>query len=197
MKISCSFRYSFPPLARYLFREWFLVCQPKRELACQLLVDIDQGLVPAPAYPPRPVHTFSWVCGCDPIVDRRGNQANRVCRFRLLADNNQGIGIAPLPWGTEMLDLVKSCFIQVQVFPQGRRVARLAANDLGRRVLYDPGAVGPRLRLGTNKVLRRLADSPYAGVPLARRAEQLHDLGREDRGIKQEPAFIKYRDAGL
>src|SRR5262245_32915023 len=191
MKISCSFRNSFHYLACNLLGQRLFVCKAEWKLAGELLIGLNQRFVPAPADPPCPVHPLSRICGGDPVIDRRWNQANRVGSLGLLADDNQRIGIASLPRGAEMLDLVESRFIQVEVLPQGRRITRLPANDLGCRVLYDPGAMGSRLRLRANKILRRLADSPHARIPLARRAEQLHDLWRKHGRVEQEPAFIE------
>jgi hypothetical protein len=41
-----------------------------------------------------------------------------------------------------------------------------------------------RLFLGSDKVLKCLADGPDAGIALASRAEKLNDLRRKDRRIQ-------------
>ena len=47
----------------------------------------------------------------------------------------------------------------------------LLADDLGCRVFDNARAMDARLFLRSNKILKRLADPPYTGVPLPGRPE--------------------------
>ena len=97
----------------------------------------------------------------------------------------------------EGLDLIERGFVQVNVLPERRHIARLFADDLRGCVLDDAGAmlVGPVGR--ADEVFRRLADAPNAGVALTRSAEELHHNAGQDRRFKKRPALVEQNDARL
>jgi hypothetical protein len=75
----------------------------------------------------------------------------------------------------EGLDLVERCLVQVNVLAERPHVAWLLSDDLCRGILNDPRAMLVRLVGSADKIFMRLANTPYAGIALARRAKELHD----------------------
>src|ERR1700756_5237240 len=94
-----------------------------------------------------------------------------------------------------MLDLVQSCFVQVEVLPQGSHVAWLLSDNLGGRILDDPGAMNSGVQFGADEILRRLAHTPDARISLTRGSKQLNCLWGEDGRVEQEPALVENRNA--
>ena len=140
---------------------------------------------------------FPCIRGRDPVVHSARNDPDRVRRFRLLPNRNQELGAVTLLRVGEGFDLIESRFVQVNVLPERCHIAGLFADDLRGRVLDDSGAmlIGPVRR--THEILRRLADSPDAGIAFARGAKQLHDNACKNRGFKKRPALVEQNDARL
>jgi len=91
------------------------------------------------------------------------------------------------------LDLVERRLVQVDVLPERGHIAGLLADDLRRRVLDDTRAVLVGLVRRADEILRRLADSPDAGIAFAGGAEELDDNAGQDR---RTPAAPSTRRAG-
>jgi len=76
-------------------------------------------------------------------------------------------------------------------------IAGLFADDLRGCILNDAGAmlIGPVRR--PHEILRRLTDSPDAGVAFARGAEELDNDTRENRRLEKRPALVEQNNARL
>src|SRR2546429_7721074 len=117
------------------------------------------------------VHAFALERRRDPIVDRSRHQANHLGRFGPFAQSQHSLGTSSLLGWREAFDFLEHNLIQIEMIRQRRQIASLLADDLGCRVFDNARTMEAWLFLGSNKVLKRLADPPYTRVPLPGRAE--------------------------
>src|SRR5262249_31593689 len=119
------------------------------------------------------VHPFALECGADPVVDGSRHQPNHLCGFSPLTESEHGFRAAAFPRRRESFNFPENHVIQIKVIGERRQISALLANDLSCRVFHDARAMDARLFLGSDKIFKRLANGPDAGVPFPCRAKEL------------------------
>src|SRR5262249_6058039 len=146
--------------------------QTIRELPGQLLVAFEWRSISKLPQEPSAVLPLSQKSCTDPVVDGSGHDANRLCGLCLLPEHEERICAPPFGGSAELFHFLQDHGIQEQVVQQRGNVSRLLPNNLRAHVLQNSGAMFTRLEFGSYKVLHGLADTPHAGIPLARCAKQ-------------------------
>lgn len=108
------------------------------------------------------IHPLTLESCANPVIDRRGYQANNLSSLRLLSKYEDRLRTSAFPGGSQILDFSKDDFIQEQMIGQYRQITALLSDNLRGCILDDAGTMYPWLLFGSYKVLECLADSPHA-----------------------------------